>query len=67
MSLNCYMIHLSLLDINMPTKRRYFQVFLYIKVILIDKEIVINFTNHDLHQILNVTSILPFNDVKSLF
>ena len=54
----------SILDINMPTKTR---VLLYIKVILIDKEIVMNFTNYDLHQICNVTSILRFNDVKCRF
>ena len=49
----------------MPTKIRDFQVLLYIKVILIDKEMVMNLTNHDLHQICNVTSILRFKDVIS--
>ena len=51
----------------MPTKTRDFQVLLYIKVILIDKEMVMNLTNQALHQTYNVTSILRFNDVKSFF
>ena len=34
-SCNCYM-HCSILNINIPTKTRDFQVLLYIKVILID-------------------------------
>ena len=51
----------------MPTKTRDFQVLLYIEVILIDKKMVMNLTNQDLHQICNVTSILRFNDVTSFF
>ena len=54
-------------NINTPTKSRDFQVVLYIKVILIVKEIVMKLLSQDLHQIYNVTSILRFNDVKPLF
>ena len=39
--------------------------FCLFKVILIDKEMVMNLTNQDLHQICNVTSILRFYEVKS--
>ena len=57
----------SILNINMATKTRDLQVLLYINVILIDKKMVMNLTNQDLHQICYVTSILRFNDIKLFF
>ena len=40
-SCNCY-IHISILNMNMSSKTRYFQVLLNIKVILINQEMVLN-------------------------
>ena len=59
-------MHHTILNINIPTKTRDFSVLLYIKVILIHKEMVMKLTDQDIHQMF-IGRFLYLSDVKSLF